>query len=135
MQNTIDEYLSSTNIEEVIIEIEELIEKEGMHRPICVGHFLIWSFTKKPQDFVKVYKMIIELFTKKNVTTRDIEEGTMVALANFYDTLIDSPNSPQQLKEMLEEFEKVKAINKELIQSAMTHIEEMKKQIDDEYKE
>ena len=45
------------------------------------------------------------------------------------------PNSPQQLKEMLDEFEKVKAINKELIQSVMTHIEEMKKQIDDEYKE
>lgn len=115
--------------------MDEVIENEVLPKAICVGHFLLWSFTKKAKDFVKVYKMITELFTKNNVVASEVQEGVMVALANFYDTLIDNPNSPEQLKEMLETFEQVKILDKDFILSVEAHIEEMKKQLDEEYAE
>lgn len=79
--------------------------------------------------------MVLELYMKNYLSAGDIQEGIMVTLANFYDTLIDSPNSPLQLKEMLEAFEQVKVIDKEFIKSVQTHIEEMKKLLDEEYAE
>lgn len=78
---------------------------------------------------------MIELSEKNHVAVGDVQEGIMVTLANFYDTLIDAPNSPTQLKEMLEAFEKSKIVDKEFINSVQSHIEEMRKQLEEEYAE
>jgi len=135
LQNTIEEYLSTSDLQEIIVTIEELIENEVIAKSICIGHFLLTGFSKKTKECLLVYKMIIELLNKSHIGTTDIQEGIMVALANFYDAMIDFPNSPEHLKETLEAFESLKVIDKEFVQSVNSHIEAMKKQLDEEYTE
>ena len=57
----------------------------------------------------------------------------MLALANFYDTLIDNPNAPALLKEMLACFESSGLIVKEFIEKCVQHIETLKRQLEEEY--
>ena len=113
--------------------IEETVEKEGISKPICIGHFLLSGFSKKPKEFVIVYELIIKLFVEKQVSSNDIEEGIIVTLANFYDTLIDNPNSSNQLKNMVELFEKKQMVNPDYIQAVNSHVEALKKELEEEY--
>jgi len=133
LHNAIDEYLDVGTIKDVVDTLYEVMDNEKIERKICVGHYILWGFSKKPKDFVTVYKMVIEMYKSKNIEQIDIQEGIIVALANFYDTLIDNPNSPDQFKEMLNAFEAEKLITKEEIANALVHINEMKKQLEEEY--
>ncbi len=133
LHNAIDEYLASGAISEVADTINEVVDNEKLPKCICVGHFLLWGFSKNPKDFVTVYKLMIELNKQKHLDPIDVEEGIMVALANFYDTMIDNPNAPVQFKEMLTAFESAKLVGKELTVQALAHVEDMKKQLEQEY--
>jgi len=115
--------------------MDEVVENELLPKAICVGHFLLCSFSRNPKDFVITCKLMIELCEKDHVALEDIQEGIMVILANFYDALIDTPNCLTQLKEMLESFEKAKIVDKEFVSSVQAHVEEMKKQLEEEYGE
>ena len=110
-----------------------MVDNEKLPKCICVGHYLLWGFSKNPKQFVVIYKLILELHKQKHLDPVDIEEGVMVALANFYDTMIDNPSAPKQLNEMLDMFEQEKIIGKELVSTALAHVDEMKKQLDSEY--
>ncbi len=57
----------------------------------------------------------------------------MVALANFYDTLIDNPNAPGMMKEMLNVFEERKMVGKDFVEKCVQHLESLKGQLEEEY--
>jgi len=55
-------------------------------------------------------------------------------MANFYDVLIDSPTAETQFKNLCEKFEKANIASKEIIQTCLKHVSELKKLLNEEYK-
>jgi len=56
-----------------------------------------------------------------------------VTLANFYDVLIDNPNSPSMMDKLLSIFLNEKLIAKEFTEKCTQHVKALKKQIEEEY--
>ncbi|MDR3736322.1 MAG: MIF4G domain-containing protein [Acidobacteriaceae bacterium] len=73
--NAIDEYLMSKQISEVADTVAEVVDNEKLQKRICVGHFLLWGFSKSHKEFVDTYKMAIELYKQKHVEMVDVQEG------------------------------------------------------------
>lgn len=57
----------------------------------------------------------------------------LVALANLYDVLIDCPNAPKYIKNLLAIFEEKKWSMKEFIQSCTAHVATVENQLGEEY--
>ena len=111
----------------------EMSEVEQVQRCVSVGLCLLYSFTKTAADFKKVCQIIIDLSQDSAIRVGDVEEGVVVALANFYDVLIDNPNASALMKEMLAMFETGKLIGKEFVEKCVQHLEMLKKQLEEEY--
>jgi len=99
-----------------------------------VGLSLLYGFTRSIQEFRKIYQMVINLAKESAIRIIDVEEGTVAALANFYDMLIDNPNAISMMKEMLAAFESSKYVEKEFVEKCVQHLETLKQQLEDEYK-
>ncbi len=70
-----EEYLLSQKVDDVKENLTEMAEVEQIPKCICVGLSLLYSFTKAPGDFKKIYQMIAELTQDAAVRLSDIEEG------------------------------------------------------------
>lgn len=60
--------------------------------------------------------------------------SVVVSLANFYDTIIDFPNSPAMFKTMINELASAGIITKELGVSCESHLDTIKKELEEDYK-
>lgn len=75
LQNNIVEYIQLKNIEELKEGIVELAEKELIQKAICVGHFIMWSFSQTEKEVTIVNQLIVTLKEMNVLTISDIEDG------------------------------------------------------------
>ena len=75
MQNLIEEFLISRRVEDVKESLNETAELEQMQKCFCVGHFLLYSFSKSGTDFRDVYQLVVELYKEHTIRMGDVEEG------------------------------------------------------------
>lgn len=75
LQNYIEEYSQSKILEDIIDGIKELSEKDLVQKAICIGHFLMWSFSQAEKQTKEVNQLIMELKETNFFSVTDIEEG------------------------------------------------------------
>lgn len=75
LQNDIVEYVHSKNLEDIKEGIKELGENEKIPKSICVGHFIMWSFSQIEKEALAVNQLIISLKNLDVINPSDIEEG------------------------------------------------------------
>ena len=75
LQNTVDEYLESKNVQEVGETLVEMVENEKQIKHVCVGHFILWGLNKSPKQFVDIKKLVKELHKEKIVTEGELSEA------------------------------------------------------------
>lgn len=75
LQNDIMEYVHSKNLEDIKEGIAELAEKESLAKSICIGHFLMWSFSQTEKEVVVVNHLITLLKERNIISLEDLEEG------------------------------------------------------------
>ena len=71
----IDEYLHSKKIEDVMECITETVESERIVKCICLGHFIIWGFSKTRSNFQEVSHLLVALHKSAFVSSGEVEEG------------------------------------------------------------
>ena len=73
--NLVEEYLFSRKLEEVKENLIEISDIEQIQRCICIGFCILYSFTKKPDDFKAVCQMTVDLVEDSAIRAIDVEEG------------------------------------------------------------
>jgi len=134
IQNIINEFLCSSKSDQ-ILEIKETINTEitGLARGIIIGHMLIYGFTKKMTEFNEIKRMINKIASEKFIDNNDILESVNVILANYYDSLIDSPATSQLFKEILDEWVILNLIKKDQQEKFIAHAQIIQKQLESDY--
>eukprot|EP00831_Metopus_contortus_P080232 TRINITY_DN8166_c0_g1_i2.p2 TRINITY_DN8166_c0_g1~~TRINITY_DN8166_c0_g1_i2.p2 ORF type:complete len:201 (-),score=15.58 TRINITY_DN8166_c0_g1_i2:432-1034(-) len=122
LQNAIDEFLYSSSLTDIKKIVEETIDKEFQQRICASGTSFCGLFVINPKQFPAVYKLVLILFKEAYIAPSDIEVGLMIVIINFYNTLIDNPNSSLIFCEMVAKFKKVKKF--------LSHIKELQLQIE-----
>eukprot|EP01022_Parablepharisma_sp_SALTPOND_P023121 TRINITY_DN47_c0_g4_i1.p9 TRINITY_DN47_c0_g4~~TRINITY_DN47_c0_g4_i1.p9 ORF type:complete len:487 (+),score=92.28 TRINITY_DN47_c0_g4_i1:25851-27311(+) len=125
IHNVVEEYLESHKVDEFKEEAAD-IPKGNL-----VGHAIIHSFGKKRPQFLEMCGLIKGLYKEGFVKEKEVEEGLLVVLANFYDVLIDSPTPLESLKALLVEWSEF--VEKDLKDKCIAHAEDVKKSLDEEY--
>jgi hypothetical protein len=75
LQNNIVEYVHSKNLEDIKDGIKELGDNEKIQKSICIGHFIMWSFSQIEKEAIIVIQLIISLKNLNFISSNDIEEG------------------------------------------------------------
>ena len=71
----VDEFLLTKQGPEVREALTELVEVYRVSKPLCMGHFLLYAFTKMAAEFKTVSQLLMELAKEGVLTPGDIEEG------------------------------------------------------------
>ncbi len=60
---------------EVREAMTELVDVYRVSRPLCLGHFLLYAFTKMASEFKAVSQLLKDLVKETVLTPGDVEEG------------------------------------------------------------
>eukprot|EP00824_Muranothrix_gubernata_P022621 TRINITY_DN553_c0_g1_i1.p1 TRINITY_DN553_c0_g1~~TRINITY_DN553_c0_g1_i1.p1 ORF type:complete len:766 (+),score=198.79 TRINITY_DN553_c0_g1_i1:82-2379(+) len=140
VHNLIDEYYMARNTEEALENFhemhEEFMKEKKLPKKIPIGLMLLYAFSKKESEFVFIIEFLISLVTNEGIEEFDLLEGIYVCLANFYDCLIDYPSSKENFSKMLDILKKSQILrDEELAEKYKNHVEQIEKQIEEEYNE
>lgn len=131
--NLADEYLLSSDITALKEGVQEIRDIDMLQKCLIIGHIILYSFGKAHKEMSKIWKSLEELIILKAIQKEEIEEGVIVALANFFDTVIDLPDAPNMLKELLMDYAKKGIIEAIFEEKCRKHLEEVQKEVTEEY--
>ncbi|KAF9106390.1 hypothetical protein BGX27_009191 [Mortierella sp. AM989] len=97
--NTLKEYLSLKDMNEVVESIKEL---DACYRPLFVTEFVNQSMEMKQSEVDNIAEIFKKLNTEKILSTEDFEAGFTDPLEFLPDTAIDVPNAYKYATQLLE---------------------------------
>jgi translation initiation factor 4G len=99
IQNTLKEYLSLKDMNEMMISVKEL---DAVYRPLLVTEFVNQSMEMKASDVESIAEIFKKLSAEKIVSAEDFETGFADPLEFLPDTAIDVPNAYKYTAQLLE---------------------------------
>ncbi|KAF9582192.1 hypothetical protein BGW38_000527 [Lunasporangiospora selenospora] len=90
ISNTLKEYLSLRDMEELLVSIDEL---DRCYIPLLVTEFVNQSIVMKRENVDQVAEAFKSLRNQNRITSADFEKGFEVPLKDLGDTAIDVPNA------------------------------------------
>ncbi|KAF9900703.1 hypothetical protein EC991_007020 [Linnemannia zychae] len=99
IQNTLKEYLSLKDMNEMMISVKEL---DAVYRPLLVTEFINQSMEMKAADVDSIAEVFKKLAAEKIVSAEDFETGFADPLEFLPDTAIDVPNAYKYTAQLLE---------------------------------
>ncbi|ORZ05300.1 armadillo-type protein [Lobosporangium transversale] len=99
IQNTLKEYLSLKDVNELLLSVKEL---DDSHRPLFVEVFVTQAMEMKQSDVDSIADIFKKLLSEKVLTPEDFEEGFTNPLEFLPDTAIDVPNAYKYTEQLLE---------------------------------
>ncbi len=75
LHNIVEEFLQAHNVDDFKENLSDIIDQEKIQRQLCVGHFLLYSFTKSSAEFRSICQLILDLAKSDTIFTADVEEG------------------------------------------------------------
>lgn len=97
--NTLKEYLSLKDMNEMLISVKEL---DAVYRPLLVTEFVNQSMEMKATDVDSIAEVFKKLAAEKIVSAEDFETGFADPLEFLPDTAIDVPNAYKYTAQLLE---------------------------------
>ncbi|KAG0199858.1 hypothetical protein BGX28_006926 [Mortierella sp. GBA30] len=97
--NTLKEYLSIRDMNELLISVKEL---DACYRPLLVTEFYNESMEMKQADVDSIAEIFRKLSSEKLVSAEDFETGFADPLEFLPDTAIDVPNAYKYAAQLLE---------------------------------
>ncbi|KAF8942435.1 hypothetical protein BGZ47_006479 [Haplosporangium gracile] len=97
--NTLKEYLSLKDMNEMLISVKEL---DDAYRPLLVTEFVNQSMEMKATDVDSIAEVFKKLVAEKIVSAEDFETGFADPLEFLPDTAIDVPNAYKYTAQLLE---------------------------------
>ncbi|KAF9921923.1 hypothetical protein FBU30_008015 [Linnemannia zychae] len=99
IQNTLKEYLSLKDMNEMLISVKEL---DAVYRSLLVTEFVNQSMEMKAADVDSIAEVFKKLAAEKIVSAEDFETGFADPLEFLPDTAIDVPNAYKYTAQLLE---------------------------------
>ncbi|KAF9097347.1 hypothetical protein BGX29_008113 [Mortierella sp. GBA35] len=99
VQNTLKEYLSLKDMNEMLISAKEL---DAVYRSVLVTEFVNQSMEMKAADVDSIAEVFKKLASEKIISTEDFEAGFADPLEFLPDTAIDVPNAYKYTAQLLE---------------------------------
>ncbi|KAF9946690.1 hypothetical protein BGZ72_011215, partial [Mortierella alpina] len=99
ISNTLKEYLSIRDMNELLISVKEL---DACYKPLLVTEFYNESMEMKQADVDSIAEIFKKLSTEKLLSSEDFEAGFADPLEFLPDTAIDVPNAYKYAAQLLE---------------------------------
>jgi translation initiation factor 4G len=97
--NTLKEYLSLKDMNEMLISVKEL---DAVYRPLLVTEFVTQAMEMRAADVDSISEVFKKLAAEKIVSAEDFETGFADPLEFLPDTAIDVPNAYKYAAQLLE---------------------------------
>eukprot|EP00826_Nyctotherus_ovalis_P042932 TRINITY_DN4487_c0_g2_i1.p1 TRINITY_DN4487_c0_g2~~TRINITY_DN4487_c0_g2_i1.p1 ORF type:complete len:116 (+),score=45.62 TRINITY_DN4487_c0_g2_i1:518-865(+) len=100
---------------------------------VIAGYFVLCSFAKRMQEFKTIIELVERMGKEGVFVEKELEDSTLVVMANFYDLLIDCPTAMERLDVLLDEWKDV--ISAEMNDKCKKYAEEVKNRLEEEYRQ
>lgn len=84
IENDISEYIHSKNINDLKGSLDEIADKQMIPKYMCIGNYIVWSFSQKEKEAQEVNQLIITLKETNAISVADIEIGYVCLILNKY---------------------------------------------------
>jgi hypothetical protein len=132
MRNLIDEYLNTKQINDMKDGVQELDEMSHVPKIVIAGNFILCGFSKTMEEFKTIIELIVKMMKDKVFVEAELEDSLLVVMANFYDLLIDCPNSMERLDLLLNELKDI--VSADMKDKCKKHTDAVKSRLEEEYK-